>query len=666
VRASGAGPPTGRRALKRLAVPLLVLAVACGGTDARCALREYDIAGLRGVVSLKDRMEYLPDPHRRHTWRSALADDGWRPLVRIRLGYLGHPVWTRMRVTNSADGPRSAILFNQRPLLQHLDAFVLDGEELVEERRLGFMEPSPGEGAIANRLSGMVLRLPAGAARTVLARLETRGVLEAGWEAATTRAFSLLSSRRLLVLGLYAGIMLSLIAHGLASWYAFRQVRFGLLAGYASCFLLFVLSINGFARVASPGLPPRFWFAGCFALILGSNILWIAFTRHFLDTAKTMPRMHRWLGVLWLLFAAATGSYVLGPWLPQVYPLTPLWTGCGLVLYASVLLAGILAVNRKVPHAKLYLVGHAPAFATSGLLVVIGQTDLVGRFSSVLLIHPWIVVVHVLVVETSLGMLARNAMTDLEEERRASLDRARFTAAGQAVGMIVHQWRTPLARLGTQLTELTAYFRDPDLLQAREARIRDELLPSMGDSMRMLTSTADDFGDFFSARRPRQVFDPAEVLDRVLEMLGGRIARSGVAVVRDDALSPDRTLHGHPSALAHVLMVLLGNALDALEASGTARPRIVLRLEGGETEVAMTVEDNGGGIGVEPLDGVFGPFASEKDGPRGGMGLGLGLARRLATERMGGDLRAENADRGARFVLTLPRRRRKEDPNLRQ
>lgn len=250
---------------------------------------------------------------------SPLAGDGWQPLIAPRLGYLSYPVWTRLRVSNSDREPKTAILYNERPLLQYLDVWVLDGEKVITQTRLGFMDSSHTETSIAGRLSSMSLRIPAGETRTVLARLETPGAMEAGWWAATVAAFSQKAMTEFIILGLYAGIMLSLIIHGAVNWINLRRVQFGFFVGYALSLLLFGLSVNGFSRIVNLGIPPGIWFAGCFLFIMGSVACFLPFTRHFLQTPHTMPRMDQWLRILCILFLASLVFFIVAPFMPQLY-----------------------------------------------------------------------------------------------------------------------------------------------------------------------------------------------------------------------------------------------------------------------------------------------------------------------------------------------------------
>src|SRR5262249_12338587 len=74
--------------------------------------------------------------------------------------------------------------------------------------------------------------------------------------------------------------------------------------------------------------------------------------------------------------------------------------------------------------------------------------------------------------------------------------------------------------------------------------------------------------------------------------------------------------------------------------------------------VALAVEDRGYGIPAEDLPRVFEPFyraESARRLGRAGVGLGLAVARRIATAH-GGTITAERGPgRGGRFVVRLPR-----------
>lgn len=102
-----------------------------------------------------------------------------------------------------------------------------------------------------------------------------------------------------------------------------------------------------------------------------------------------------------------------------------------------------------------------------------------------------------------------------------------------------------------------------------------------------------------------------------------------------------------------VLMNLMINAADALEAV-TDRPRTVsigTGLENGS--VVLSVSDNGSGMTPETLSRAFEAFYTTK-GHGKGTGLGLSMCRALI-EKMGGSIAlTSEPGRGTRVVVTLP------------
>ena len=112
-------------------------------------------------------------------------------------------------------------------------------------------------------------------------------------------------------------------------------------------------------------------------------------------------------------------------------------------------------------------------------------------------------------------------------------------------------------------------------------------------------------------------------------------------------------------SLRQVFANLVGNALEAMEASG-GRILVRARLHGGSRQFAcVTVADSGQGIARENLRSIFEPFFTTK-GERG-TGLGLWVTRGIVEEQ-GGSLRLRTATRGQfrgttiRITLPVPQR----------
>ncbi|MGH0031119.1 MAG: two-component system sensor histidine kinase NtrB [Myxococcota bacterium] len=144
----------------------------------------------------------------------------------------------------------------------------------------------------------------------------------------------------------------------------------------------------------------------------------------------------------------------------------------------------------------------------------------------------------------------------------------------------------------------------------------------------------------------------ADVIDSALETFRDRVARSGIEVTR--RIDSEGAMRGDGEKLRRVVINLVGNAIDALDESGTPSPRVDVQM--GEnlagTEVWLRIADNGPGVDAEALEKMFSPFYTSK---ANGTGLGLPICKKLV-EAHGGTLEVNpQASSGAEFLLSFPK-----------
>ncbi len=97
--------------------------------------------------------------------------------------------------------------------------------------------------------------------------------------------------------------------------------------------------------------------------------------------------------------------------------------------------------------------------------------------------------------------------------------------------------------------------------------------------------------------------------------------------------------------------VLENLLINALQAGGSGTEVQIKASHGVDGGLVLEVADNGPGIPVDLLpDKLFEPFQTSK---QSGSGIGLWQAKAFV-KAMGGTIRAENTDPGARFILCLP------------
>ncbi|MFY9479051.1 MAG: ATP-binding protein [Aquabacterium sp.] len=230
-----------------------------------------------------------------------------------------------------------------------------------------------------------------------------------------------------------------------------------------------------------------------------------------------------------------------------------------------------------------------------------------------------------------------------EELRQASRAKDEFIA------MLGHELRNPLApiQIALHLMEMRG-----DTASQRERAI-------IGRQVHHMTRLIDDLLDVARIIRGHVTLQPVptelwQVVHRAVETASPLIEQRRHALALDVPPTGLRVM-ADPVRLAQVIANLLTNAARYTPQQGQIR---VAAAPGDNGDVVLSVIDNGMGISSKDLERVFDLFTQGSQGldrSQGGLGLGLTIARTMATIH-GGTLTAhsEGPDQGSRFDLTLP------------
>jgi signal transduction histidine kinase len=158
---------------------------------------------------------------------------------------------------------------------------------------------------------------------------------------------------------------------------------------------------------------------------------------------------------------------------------------------------------------------------------------------------------------------------------------------------------------------------------------------------------------FFKPDSGHEPIDVNEIASRVLRLLQEELKAHAVTTSVEFAPDLPRVM-GHKGQLQEVLVNLLQNAVEAMNAVKAGRRRLWLRTERqGDDAIIVEVKDSGPGINPANLNEIFDAFFTTKSH---GTGLGLAICR-MIIERHGGQLSASSdGTHGALFQFVLPAR----------
>ncbi len=251
----------------------------------------------------------------------------------------------------------------------------------------------------------------------------------------------------------------------------------------------------------------------------------------------------------------------------------------------------------------------------------------------------------------------------LREAQGKLVQAAKMASLGELVAGIAHEINNPLAfilahqgtvdRLLGQLASLPGL--DGEAAAPKLARARDRV-GAMSLGLKRIQNLVLNLRKFSRLdESEHQAVDVPDAIETVLTLLTHKLG-TGITVTR--RYEAPSELLCQPALLNQVIMNIVGNAADALNAHAAdepaAAPGIVdIRTAAADGFYAITISDNGPGVPETLRERVFEPFFTTK--PVGaGTGLGLAIAYSVVQAHGGAILLDAAPGGGARFTVSVP------------
>lgn len=234
------------------------------------------------------------------------------------------------------------------------------------------------------------------------------------------------------------------------------------------------------------------------------------------------------------------------------------------------------------------------------------------------------------------------------EQIQAELARlARLNEMGEMASTLAHELNQPLSAIANYSHGCTRLLRDMD--DAVATRIREALEEVASQSLRagqIIKHLREFVTKGETEKAPEDIRKLVEE-SAALALVGSR--EQGVRTVFEYLPGAEMVLVDRIQ-VQQVLINLMRNAIEAMR--HVDRRELTIRtMPADPGEVAVVVEDTGGGIPEEIAGQLFKPFVTTK---ASGMGIGLSISKRIV-EAHGGEMTvSKNEAGGATFRFTLP------------
>jgi len=165
-----------------------------------------------------------------------------------------------------------------------------------------------------------------------------------------------------------------------------------------------------------------------------------------------------------------------------------------------------------------------------------------------------------------------------------------------------------------------------------------------------MSSTIDDFRNFFNIDKERTYFNVEKSVNDVLDILEGSLNEYSITV--DRVFNNRSDIYGFANEYSQVLLNIFKNAIDALVEKSIDSPVIEVRESIVDDKYILTIGDNAGGIPKDLIDRIFEPYFTTKI-QNDGTGIGLYMSKIIIEDHMDGELSVYNGEKGAIFEVSI-------------
>lgn len=249
--------------------------------------------------------------------------------------------------------------------------------------------------------------------------------------------------------------------------------------------------------------------------------------------------------------------------------------------------------------------------------------------------------------------LNKNLETKVKEEIEKNKEKtsqlihqSRLAQMGEMLSMIAHQWRQPL----TAITATSNNLILRNMIDKVESKELDKELNLITNYTQHLSSTINDFKNFFKVDKERSTNTLEELTEKSLDIINNAIDSNEIEIIKSYSCGKNITLYSNE--IQQVILNILKNAEDVLVERNIKSKKIYISTYCDEKYATLTINDNSGGIKEDIIDKIFDPYFSTKKNQEG-TGLGLYMSKTIINEHCNGKLYVNNNELGAIFTIKL-------------
>lgn len=257
-----------------------------------------------------------------------------------------------------------------------------------------------------------------------------------------------------------------------------------------------------------------------------------------------------------------------------------------------------------------------------------------------------------IIVSSAFEFMRRRVERKQKEYEFLLEHRSRLAEIGELISGFNHQLRQPINSLSLMLSNILQLSENRALKQD----MLEESVQACQKSVQLIDKTMTIFRNFYRCNQEITTFDLNDCIKSVLHIVFTDFVRYNINFSVNENKDIPITMTSVENFVQQILLVLLQNAKDALleeelKQGNTINKKILITTKAEYGKVIIDVIDWGGGVDAHARETLF--SMTKNSQKKQGSGIGLFFAKKLAQEKLLGDLVLEHPNNPTIFRLSI-------------
>lgn len=248
----------------------------------------------------------------------------------------------------------------------------------------------------------------------------------------------------------------------------------------------------------------------------------------------------------------------------------------------------------------------------------------------------------------SINSLNRNLAVVTQEKNslvQGLIASNRVIGIGAMASSLAHQLSQPLTTIGLQTETLKR-----DLSKDNQNKDTLAALDKVNFQLSKLSNLVLNLRQLFNTNQNEfHHINLSLTMNEIIEMIEPTIESKKIQLKQN--VAKDLNISGDAIQIQQVIINLLNNAIDAIEASNPLTREIVITTSLENDLAIIHIKDTGGGIDSNALSSIFELYKTTK---KDGLGIGLWLSKTIINRHHGNIFATNNSIGGATFTIEIP------------